>query len=186
MFAQSPFSKLSKPEKYWVIIHPFVAKKAMRISKQVLVDVDSIRKSEIIGTDNNGGKLDAFKHAYWIASLTCKIGKRKTKKLGIAHEKGNYLQFRKHEIEDRFLPDSVSSEMDLKNNEIGISLINDCKIISSQSLQNEVLFAVKNGKLYIIKKDKNGNFLTKDGIQLQINEWVGKWGIPKYIVPSNE
>src|ERR1700741_2953495 len=115
--AQSPsavkyFSKLSRPEKCWVIAHPFKAKKAFRITKHVLLDVDSVKASGIIGTDNNGGKLDAFKHAYWMASVAIKIGSRRAKKLGIAHEKGNWIQFKKHQLEDTVLPDSVSAVMD--------------------------------------------------------------------------
>lgn len=180
------FHSLSKPEKYWVVAHPFVAKKAFHITLEVQKVVDSVKQLRIIGIDNNGGKLDAFKHAYWMASLTYKIGKRKARKLGIAHEKGNFLQFKKQESEDSFLPDSVSSAMDLKNNEAGIFLIDDCKKLSAPLIQNKVLRALHEGKLVIIKKDENGNFLTKDGTKIQLNEWVGKWEIPKYLIPSNE
>lgn len=186
IFAQSKFSKLSCPEKVWVFAHPFVAKKAFHITQDVQKIVDSIKQLNIIGVDNNGGKLDAFKHAYWMASLSSKIGKRKARKLGMAHEKGNFLYYKKQELEDSILPDSVSSEMDKKNNEVGISLLDNRKKTSPQIIQNEVLTALKDGKLYIIKKDEKGNFLRNDGKKIPMNEWVGKWGIPKYIVPSNE
>lgn len=186
IFAQSKFSKLSCPEKVWVVAHPFVAKKAFHITQDVQKIVDSIKQLKTIGVDNNGGKLDAFKHAYWMASLSSKIGKRKARKLGIAHEKGNFLQYKKHKLEDSIVPDSVSSEMDKKNNEVGISLLDNRKKTPPRIIQNEVLTALKDGKLYIIKKDEEGNFLTNDGKKIPLNEWVGKWGIPKYLVPSDE
>ncbi|MBK7181849.1 MAG: hypothetical protein IPH89_02375 [Bacteroidetes bacterium] len=87
IFSQSKFSKLSRPEKIWVLAHPFVAKKAMLASRQALVVTDSIAKLGIIGNDNNGGKLDAFKHAYWMVYLSFKIGSRRALKLGKAYEK---------------------------------------------------------------------------------------------------
>lgn len=180
------FHALSKPEKHWVIAHPFISKKAFRITIEVQKVVDSIKRSGTIGVDNNGGKLDAFKHAYWMASIANSIGSKKAKKLGKAHEKGNYLQYKKHELEESILPDSVSSEMDLKNNEVGISLIGKCKNLSPQAIQKKVLIALQEGTLTIIKKDKEGNYLFCDGTKIFINEWVGKWGIPKCLVPSNE
>lgn len=186
LIAQSSFKKLSRPEKIWVMCHPFKAKKTFKLTKEVQKVIDSIKQTGIIGVDNNGGKLDAFKHAYWMASLSNVIGKRKAKKLGMAHENGNYLTFKKHKLEDCILPDSLSSEMDLKNNEIGISLMNDCGKLPPKLIQDKVLTALEEGKLFIIKKDKNGKFLKKDGTQITINEWFGIWDIPKYLVPSNE
>ena len=180
------FLSLSKPEKNWVIAHPFISKKAFRITIEVQKVVDSIKRSGTIGVDNNGGKLDAFKHAYWMASTANSIGSKKAKKLGKAHEKGNYLQYKKHELEESILPDSVSSEMDLKNNEVGISLIEKHKKLSPQVIQKKVLTALHEGKLTIIKKDESGHYLNNDGTKIPMDEWVEKWGIPKCLVPSNE
>ena len=175
----SQFKKLSCPEKRWVFFHPFIAKKAFQITKKVLVDVDSVKKTGVIGTDNNGGMLDAFKHAYWMASLTYKIGSKKALKLGRAHEKGNYLQYKKHLPEDSSLPDSVSSVMDLRNNETGVGLIGDSKNVSPVTIQKKTLDALNEGKLTVIKKDEQGNFLTCDGTVILMKEWADKWGIPK-------
>ena len=187
MIAQSSFRKLSRPEKYWVISHPIIAKKAQRISKQIVIDVDSIKKSGIIGTDNNGGKLDAFKHAYWMAFLRLEIGSKKALKLGKAHEKGNYLQWKKHELEGSILPDSISSEMDLKNNEVGAFCFGNCTTIRSKTeIQGKIFRALKEGKLFTIKKDANGNYLTCNQEVINLKQWAGKWDVPKCIVPSNE
>ncbi|MBL7883736.1 MAG: hypothetical protein JNL69_06680 [Bacteroidia bacterium] len=176
--------KLSTPEKRWVVWHPFVAKKSMRITQHVLVITDSIKKSGTIGMDNNGGYLDAFKHTYWMASLTLEIGARKTKKLGIAHERGNYLQFKNMKLEDNYLPDSVSSVMDLKNNEQGIRIALENKS-NKTLLMQQVVKNLQEGNLFVIKKNKQGDYLTCDNEVLLIIDWKGKWGIPKCIVNSN-
>ena len=52
-----------------------------------------MRRYTSIGDDNNGGALDAFKHAFWMARLTQGIGHRASLSLGKAHEKGNYKAF---------------------------------------------------------------------------------------------
>ncbi len=184
VFPQSSFSKLSRPEKCWAISHLIKAKKAQTITKQVQLVVDSVKRSNSIGTDNNGGKLDAFKHAYWMASLAIEIGRNQALKLGNAHEKGNYLQFKKRLLEDTFLPDSVSSVMDLKNNEFGVSVVAKCQNLSSTTIQKKIMDGFANGKLSTIKKDEEGNFLTCEGGIISLKEWTGKWGIPKCIEPS--
>ncbi len=184
LMAQSSFKKLSRPEKCWVLFHPVKAKKALKIAREVLLVVDSIKQNGLIGVDNTGGNLDAFKHTYWMASLTLKIGRKQTLSLGKAHEKGNYLQYKKHALEDAILPDSISSVMDLRNNAFGVSLVNKNEIISKADVQKKVLDALADGKLTIIKKDEKGNFLTCDGAVISINEWKGKWNIPKCTIAS--
>lgn len=179
------FSKLSRPEKYWVLFHPFVAKRAFYITKRVIADVDSVKHTGIIGTDLNGGKLDAFKHCYWMSSLSVKIGGRKAMKLGKAHEKGNYLEYKKRKLEDNILPDSVSCAMDLKNNSVGISSFVNCKTCSQKDLQTSIIRMIGQGDLFIIRKDVQGNYLTCDGKRIDMKQWAGHWGIPKCLVASN-
>lgn len=181
--AQSFFRKLSRPEKCWVIFHPVKAKKALKITREVQLVVDSIKKSGVIGTDNNGGNLDAFKHAYWMACLSLEIGRKESLKLGRAHEKGNYLQYKKHQLEDAVLPDSISSEMDLRNNEFGVFSMDNSKKVSKITVQKKVMDGLANGKLAVIKKDEQGNYLTCDGAVIILSEWKGKWGIPKCLIP---
>tara|TARA_R110002073_G_scaffold57778_4_gene146699 strand:+ start:112056 stop:112466 length:411 start_codon:yes stop_codon:yes gene_type:complete len=110
------FSKLSPPEKSWVVFHAFKAKKAYSISLEAERVKDSMNGHASVGSDPNGGKLDAFKHSYWMARLTQNIGKNAAHSLGEAHEKGNYKTYKKRKLEDGFLPDKQSSEMDLFNN----------------------------------------------------------------------
>jgi len=147
-------------------------------------DVDSLKRAGTIGTDLNGGRLDAFKHAYWMISLTDEIGKRRALKLGKAHEKGNYLDFKKHRLEDSILPDSVSSEMDLRNNAVGASVFGDVEIPTPQNMQRIILETIAGGLLYTIKKDAQGNYVFCNGTQIDMDRWKGKWGIPKCLISS--
>jgi hypothetical protein len=187
LFAQSDlrkFKMLSRPEKCWVLFHPFKATTSLRITKIVLSDVDSVKKTGTLGSDLNGGKLDAFKHAYWMASLTVTIGKKKSLRLGKAHEKGNWQEFKKHRLEDSILPDSVSSSMDLHNNSAGAGVVIKCENISKNIIRERIIDLLKEGKLVIIKKDDQGNYLYCDGTFIDTNKWKGKWDIPKCLIPS--
>lgn len=181
----SKFVKLSAPEKCWTLLHPFAARKAFHATVQIQPVIDSINKAGTIGHDNSGGKLDAFKHAYWIGNVSIAIGPRKALKLGRAHEKGNKHQFKKHQMEDYELPDSVSSCMDLFNNEQGAKVVKDHKDITSGQLQKMILELLKNGQLKCILKNPQGKFLTCDGNIIEPKEWYGKWGIPKCLIRSD-
>ena len=180
------FHKLSRPEKCWTIFHPLVATCAFNETKRAQVVTDSIKKSGVIGTDNSGGKLDAFKHAYWIASVAVSIGSKKALKLGRAHEKGNELQFKKHQLEDQLLPDSISSAMDLCNNLQGATAVKNQRHLAAYQVQDKIMSLLKNGQLCCIKKDAMGNFLSCDGKLIQLEQWKGHWYIPKCLIASNE
>ena len=119
----SKFWKLSGPKRTWVLFHPFKAKKSLEISKEANRIADSIKKSTLLDKDGAGGQVDAFRHAYWMARLRPEIGKSAARSLGKAHEKENYQTYKKQKLEDGVVPDKISSEMDLYNNEIGLSLI---------------------------------------------------------------
>ncbi|MCE3277972.1 MAG: hypothetical protein K0S44_163 [Bacteroidetes bacterium] len=146
-----------------------------------------LKKPAQIGSDLNGGRLDAFKHSYWIAMLSTKIGVKQSLKLGKAHEKGNYLEFKKHRLEDSILPDSASSAMDLHNNQQGVAALGRCAVpITDKSVQQEIMKAIEQGHMMIIKKDKLGNYLYCDGTFIDTNVWAGKWNIPKCLIPSDK
>lgn len=181
----SKFNRISRPEKCWAITHPFVVKKALKATIRSYFVTDSLKNSGTIGTDMSGGKLDAFKHAYWMACVTRTIGSKKALKLGRAHEKGNKLQFKKHQLEDKILPDSVSTVMDLHNNEQGAAAAQD-RQLSEAELQIKILDLLKQGKLACIRKNKQGNYLTCNGELIDLHQWFGKWGVPKCLISSNE
>ncbi|CAL2058839.1 DUF6973 domain-containing protein [Tenacibaculum sp. 190524A05c] len=188
VFAQSNYQKfkeLSSPKKWWVILHPFKAKKALLISKDVNKVSDSIRKSNLLDGDHSGGQVDAFRHAYWMARLKEEIGASAARSLGKAHEKENYLMYKKRKLEEGIVPDEISSEMDLFNNDVGLSLTTKGNKTPRKGLIYRVINAVLEGKMKVIKKDKNGNFLTCKGDIINPKLLKGKWKNTKCLVPSN-
>ncbi|MDZ7613246.1 MAG: hypothetical protein U5K51_05695 [Flavobacteriaceae bacterium] len=139
--AAASFFELSGPEKYWVITHFIKAKKAFKITEEVLRKTDSVGKTDLLDADMNGGQLDAFKHSYWIAHLTTGIGKKAALRLGEAHEKGNYRDFKNSKKEDGTVPDKMASEMDLQNNMAGARLASSALFETDQ----ELIQAIANG-----------------------------------------
>ena len=177
------FKKLSCAEKKWVVMHPFVAKKAHQITIDVRKTVEEIKMDSVLVGMGNALQVDAFRHTYWMALLTQKIGWRRAKKLGKAHEKGNYKMYKKGQKEDGALPDQISGEMDLFNNTIGIELGRKKDI---ENMKDIVIKTVKSGKCKIIKMDKVGNYLDCGGSIISNDLLKGKWENNKCLVNSNE
>lgn len=189
MFSQSNldnFFKLSGPKKTWVLFHPFKAKKSLEISNETNRVADSIKKTSLLDRDGNGGQVDAFRHAYWMARLRQEIGKTAARSLGRAHEKENYQTFKKRKLEDGVVPDEISSTMDLWNNEKGLELTRKGSAISKKGLMFRVINAIHQGKMKVIKKDTNGSFLTCDGKKIDLQKLIGKWKNNKCLVNSNK
>ncbi|WP_237587547.1 DUF6973 domain-containing protein [Polaribacter sargassicola] len=187
-FSQSNFKKflkLSCPLKTWVIFHPFKAKRALQISNEAKKVADSIAKTNLLDGDISGGRVDAFRHAFWMASLQQKLGKRAALSLGKAYEKDNYKTYKKKKLEEGVLPDKISSEMDLYNNNQGIKLSAKGNIVSKNNLIFTVVKAIRAGKMKIIKKDEKGNFLTCTGQLITKDSLKGKWENNKCLVLSN-
>jgi hypothetical protein len=183
---KSGFKSLSSPEKCWVLFHPFKAKRAYRISLKAQKVSDSIGKTHTLDQDRNGGQVDAFRHAFWMATLAQKIGRRSAKSLGKAHEKGNYKQFKKKKLEDGALPDQPSSEMDLFNNSIGIAIYKENKKASQKELISSIIKDIQQGNLKTLKKDNNGSYLDCKGNLLSIDEYYGKWENSKCLISSGK
>jgi hypothetical protein len=185
--AQSVFQRISHlnyPEKVWVATHPFIALKSLKISNEASkIAAEAINDIEMDG-DYSGGQVDAFRHALWMAMLVQEISPKKAYKLGFAHEKGNKIDFKKKKLEEGRLPDSVSCEMDLKNNNVGLEIGKIHKNATTKELQIIVKQAVLDGQCYKIKKDKDRNFLDENDNIIPESEWIGKWINPKIIVDS--
>ncbi len=179
------FKKLSAPKKRWVILHPSKASKALRISKETKLLADSIGRTNVLDKDKSGGQVDAFRHAYWMARLHQEIGKSAARSLGKAHEKENYLMYKKIQLEEGIVPDKVSSEMDLFNNDVGLSLTRKGIEVSKKSIVYKVINAITTGKMKIIKKNKKGDFLTCNGIIIKKESLKKKWKNNKCLVTSN-
>ncbi|TXD51819.1 MULTISPECIES: DUF6973 domain-containing protein [unclassified Polaribacter] len=180
------FLKSSCPIKTWVVLHPFKAKKALKISLEANKVSDSVAKTNLLDGDASGGQVDAFRHAYWLARLHQEIGRGAARSLGKAHEKDNYLTFKKKELEDGVVPDKISSTMDLYNNEEGLKLIKRRSETSQESLLYKIVNAIRAGKMKIIKKDKEGNFLTSEGTKISLASLKGKWKNNKCLVASDK
>jgi len=171
-------SKIAVREVIWGITHPFIAFKVKRLTKEALSTTDSLQNHNIL-FDRSGGQLDAFKHSYWMALLSQEIKAKKARKIGIIHEKVNYKSFKRNYS----VQDSAASTMDLLNNEVGISLGSNNKLMSRKELTELTISYIKQGKMYIIKKDNNGNCLDKDNkiIDLSVEK---NWDKRKCIIGS--
>jgi len=180
------YTRLSKPERKWVRQHPFVAKKTMGITAQVLVFYEQVKKDSVLKGPESGGQLDAFRHALWMALLTKHVGEKRALKLGKAHEAANRLQYETSKTEEGILPDSVSSAMDLINNALGASLGKRNKKAPDRLFVNLIVQQIKEGRFYIIQMNADGNWLTCDGNIISIKEYSHQWNIPKCLVPSNQ
>jgi len=182
----SKFKELSAPKKWWVVFHPFKAKKTLRISKQVIKVADSISKTSTLDGDKSGGQVDAFRHAFWMASLRLEIGKPAARSLGKAHEKENYQYFKDNKLEDGIIPDKASMDMDLYNNDVGLSLVKKKEEILRKTLVIRVINAIKEGKMKIIKKNNEKEFLTCENSKIEKESLKGKWINNKCLIPSNK
>ena len=180
---------ISGPEKIWALSHPFIAKKAFRLSKEVLLICDSLKKDTILGLDANGGMLDAFRHCYWMALLCQHISPRKAYDLGLAHEKGNRFTFFKNKTEDGGMQDSMMCVMDIVNDQLGIQYglanKNSVRPMSDHDLIEFIAVQDKEGKLRKLLKNSENKFLMCDGTVIDENEFKGKWAVPKCLVPTN-
>ncbi len=177
------FRKLSGAEKCWVLFHPFVAKKALKISEDTRRVTKEVMEEKLLKGKENGDQIDAFRHTYWMAYLTLEIGAKKARSLGKAHEKGNYRDYKKRKLEDGIMPDKIGSDMDFFNNEVGIDI---AETTTEFDLQGTVISAIKNGKCKIVKTDGFGNFLDCAGSILHKDELKGRWKNDKCLVWSDE
>lgn len=179
------FSSLSKYEKRWAFFHPFAALKIKKHKDEMLAIYKEVKEQKTLDIFENGGQLDAFRHVFSMAYLSKFVSTKKLRKLGEAHEKGNYLQYLKGENEHGELPDSLSSVMDLKNNEVGLSLKKEVKQLSIQETKKMVVELVKNGWAIIIKRNSDGLYVDCNGNIITRAPMYKRWSWPKCLVQSN-
>ena len=172
------------PERWWAIKHIFVAHKANCLTKVALAQTQAVAASGILGTDKRGGHLDAFRHAYWMALLAQEIKPWKVTRLGIAHEKGNYKDFTKGLMEDGILPDKISGAMDLYNNQVGVNTGYLNNSLPADSLRSVIISQIMEGKMVIISKDGNGNYLDCNDRIIDLTQYENQWDIPKCLISS--
>jgi Domain of unknown function (DUF6973) len=182
---KSHFKNLSGPEKCWVIFHPFVAKKAYRLSVQAREVSKELLTDPLFDGDENGGQIDAFRHGYWMALLSQHMCWKQARSLGRAHEKGNYKAFKKGQLEEGLLADSAGSAMDLYNNAVGLQIGRSGKNIAVEELKGAVKDSVLAGKMKVIRKNAAGLALDCDGQVIDTAIYKGRWVIPKCLVGSD-
>jgi hypothetical protein len=178
--------KRSRYEWLWAFTHPIAAIKVKLISKKCyhIYRTDTTIRTEL-DRFTNGGKLDAFRHTFFMAAFAQKVKTKKIRKLGEAHEKASYKIFLKSGIEDGEIPDSLSTVMDLKNNETGFAIGQQFKRVSLDSLKQIVISQINLGTAAIMKRKSNGIYLTCDDQEIDLKRYSKTWYIPKCLIPSN-
>jgi hypothetical protein len=183
LFAQRP---LSVYEFRWACFHPFTALKIKKRLPAALAVYSEAKAARQPDSFANGGKLDAFRHVYAMAYLARDIRIKKLRKLGIAHEKGNKRQFKRHKLEDGERPDSLACEMDLKNNELGFLLGSTHKTITDAGLKTVIEEAIRDGKAWYLKRNAWAEYVDCDHKPLNMALYKEEWFVPKCLVRTNE
>src|SRR5258708_40136496 len=180
------FSSRSPHEKYWALFHPCAAIKVKKIYKKCLPLYEEIKKTNILDSFQSGGKLDAFRHVFFMAAFSQSVKINKIRKLGIAHENGNYRHFLNGINEQGELPDSLAGEMDLQNNELGLKIGSQNKKTELNNLKKLVIDEIKKGNAVYFKRNLNGKYQTCAGEIIELEDYREKWFIPKCLIKTNE
>lgn len=178
-------TKTGFSEFIWAVSHQVSAVKVKSISKKCTRVYSVSKTSAKLDGFFSGGKVDAYRHAFYMAAFAQKIKVRKIRKLGMAHEKTNYRQFKRGIKEEGELPDSLSTVMDLYNNELGFKIGSEFKNISLSELSDKVISSIGNGEALIMKRNKSGEYLDCKNKILLLEEVQGKWSNSKCLVRSD-
>jgi len=192
----SEAQKISRYEWWWTLGHPFAAVKVKLMSKKcyeiynrqanaVLNSKSGAEVSKNLDKFSNGGKLDAYRHVFFMASFAQKVKSKKLRKLGRAHEKTNYKMFLKNKQEYGEISDSLSSVMDLFNNEIAFKIGSENKKLNANELSDLAIEQIKSGKALVMKRKKNGTYLDCNDQPIDLNLYIKNWSVPKCLVPSD-
>lgn len=176
---------LSRYETCWALVHPFAALKVRKIGKRASAIYRQADLKMRLDAYASGGRLDAFRHVFYMAAFAQKVRVKKLRRLGRAHEKANYRQFLHAGQEEGEVPDSLSSVMDLRNNELGFEIGHTNKKLSLEELKNTVILKIQAGKAVILKRNKNGSYMDCANHVLNMEAFEKRWEIPKCLVPSD-
>jgi hypothetical protein len=176
---------ICNPVKLWAISHPIAALKIKKINKQCLLLYANKDVKQKLDSFSSGGKLDAFRHIFFMAAFQQKVKTKKLRKLGIAHENQNYRQFLQGESNSSFRHDSLSMIMDLNNNEIAFSEFATSKQIALDSLKEHVIQLILQGKALILKRNRKGDALSCEGSVIKTDKLNASWQLPYCLVKSD-
>lgn len=178
--------EISKYEYRWAFFHPFAAKKIQNHLKEAMAICQSVKSSKLLDTVESGGTLDAFRHAYTMAYLSRYVKINKLRKLGKAHERGNKYFFYKNQREFGERADSLACVMDLRNNELGFEIGKNNKNASKDDLKSIVIEQIKAGNAWKLKKNNQNLYISCQNEPILIENYKGKWFLPKCLIKSNE
>jgi len=88
-------------------------------------------------------------------------------------------------LEEEFIPDSISCQMDLLNNKVGSQIGKENKTADYNTIIQIVKNAILSGQCWKIKKDTNLKFLDVNNQVIPKNMYHGIWVNSKVLVPSN-
>jgi hypothetical protein len=179
--AQTP--SLSAYEKRWAIGHPFAALKVKKISRQLPPFYNDRQVKQRLDSFSSGGQLDAFRHTFYMAAFAQKVKTKKLRKLGRAHEKANYRQFKHSGREEGEVPDSLGSVMDLANNELGFKIGSSNKNTPLGMLQKLVIQALLNGEGVVLLRNNKGKYVDCNYREITEQE-LRRWNTPKCLCNS--
>jgi hypothetical protein len=177
--------RISKYEVLWAFKYPLAAFKIKKQWPVVMRHYELVKKSKALDPLENGGKLDAFRHVYVMAYLVNYVKEEKLRKLGFAHEKGNYHQFINHQLEYSERPDSLACIMDLRNNEVGFELKKVLTCFKSDSLAKVVIEQIHQGKAWYLKRNEQKNYVSCENEVINLSFYNNNWFIPKCLIPTN-
>ncbi|MEI6021934.1 MAG: hypothetical protein WCR21_12465 [Bacteroidota bacterium] len=173
-------------EKIWALTHPLAAAQVKKIYKSALPIYKQTAKDSILDKYASGGSLDAYRHCFMMAAFAQKINLKKIRRLGELHEKSNYRNFQNSINENGELPDSLSTVMDLYNNEIGFAIGKKNVSLSLQALSDMVIKQINQGLALKMKRNKKGEYLDCEGHLIQLKKYPHTWNIPKCLVPTDQ
>ena len=133
--------------------------KVKKIIPEVRTDVRQKISDNKIDSLIHGGQADAYRHALWMALTAKHIGDKKARRVGQMHEESNKVHFYNSEKEDNALQDSISCQMDLLNNDLGIAYGIGYKDKSDDELKELVLNGILAGEFFMLFRNKQNEFL---------------------------
>jgi hypothetical protein len=187
-FAATLFSQheISKYEYRWAMLHPLAAKRVQKHLAVAMAVYKEVKNAKELDGFENGGTLDAFRHAFTMAYLARYVQIDKLRRLGKSHEKGNEYFFYKNHQEFGERADSLACVMDLRNNELGFEIGKKSKNVSKEELKNLIIEQIKQGNAWKLKKNSQNQYISCQNEAFLIENYRGKWVLPKCLVKSNE
>jgi hypothetical protein len=184
-FSQKPST--NKYEKRWAFWHPIAALKVKKVYNKAIMVYNDKELKNLTDTFISGGKHDAFRHTFFMAAFAQKVKIKKLRKLGVAHEKGNYKKYLLNKTEDGDRLDSLSSVMDLKNNELGFLIAEQIKKreITLPQLKLMVINQINAGNAFVFKRNTRGKYVDCKNTIIDFSKYVNVWHTPKCLVASN-